>query len=424
MQADTGAAQPGGANANAIRFAHTPATATDDIIDYSTKEGKSIWKAATEPLSSELFDCTPDGLRYFLKRLQQRSWECGWENSILSIPTDPLDPLGETVEFIANYGTISMEQLRANARQYVTTQTRVAQDSTQLYTCLMNSLSTVGWSKVTLQEEEYTINSMKVGILLLKVIIRVSAIDTNATVMSIRSQLGNIDTYIATVNYDITKTNERVNTLLEALSTRGETTHDMLSNLFRAYRTVKDKQFLRYIEQKESDYEEGILELTPTKLMLLAENKFKTLKEKSQWQAPSEEEEKIIALEAEVKALRNKAYKPKNDSKGGNKRYNNKDSDNRKSKFKSTGDDGKHKWKTIPPKEGEPKTKIVDDTKWHFCEKHKRWTLHSTEQCKGHGIKKGEHGDKAKTKSPNPKLVRAQEATIHFAERDEDSDSE
>ena len=422
MQADTGAAQPGGANA--IRFAHTPATATDDIIDYSTKEGKSIWKAATEPLSSELFDCTPDGLRYFLKRLQQRSWECGWENSILSIPTDPLDPLGETVEFIANYGTISMEQLRANARQYVTTQTRVAQDSTQLYTCLMNSLSTVGWSKVTLQEEEYTINSMKVGILLLKVIIRVSAIDTNATVMSIRSQLGNIDTYIATVNYDITKTNERVNTLLEALSTRGETTHDMLSNLFRAYRTVKDKQFLRYIEQKESDYEEGILELTPTKLMLLAENKFKTLKEKSQWQAPSEEEEKIVALEAEVKALRNQT-KPRRDNKeGGNKGYNNHSKGKAKSKVKPKSGDKEFGWKSKAPKEGEPKTKTVGDTKWHFCEKHKRWTLHTTEECKGHGLKKGEHGDKGSTKPTNPKLVRAQEATLRFAERDGDSDSE
>ena len=421
MQADTGAAQPGGANA--IRFAHTPATATDDIIDYSTKEGKSIWKAATEPLSSELFDCTPDGLRYFLKRLQQRSWECGWENSILSIPTDPLDPLGETVEFIANYGTISMEQLRANARQYVTTQTRVAQDSTQLYTCLMNSLSTVGWSKVTLQEEEYTINSMKVGILLLKVIIRVSAIDTNATVMSIRSQLGNIDTYIATVNYDITKTNERVNTLLEALSTRGETTHDMLSNLFRAYRTVKDKQFLRYIEQKESDYEEGILELTPTKLMLLAENKFKTLKEKSQWQAPSEEEEKIVALEAEVKALRNQT-KPKRDNKGGNKGYNDYNKGKPKSNVKSKGGDKEFGWKSKAPKEGEPRTKTVGDTKWHFCEKHKRWTLHTTEECKGHGLKKGEHGDKGPSKPTNPKLVRAQEATLRFAERDEESDNE
>ena len=421
MQADTGAAQPGGANA--IRFAHTPATATDDIIDYSTKEGKSIWKAATEPLSSELFDCTPDGLRYFLKRLQQRSWECGWENSILSIPTDPLDPLGETVEFIANYGTISMEQLRANARQYVTTQTRVAQDSTQLYTCLMNSLSTVGWSKVTLQEEEYTINSMKVGILLLKVIIRVSAIDTNATVMSIRSQLGNINTYIATVNYDITKTNERVNTLLEALSTRGETTHDMLSNLFRAYRTVKDKQFLRYIEQKESDYEEGTLELTPTKLMLMAENKFKTLKEKSQWQAPSEEEEKIVALEAEVKALRNQT-KPKRDNKGGNKGYNDYNKGKPKSNVKSKGGNKEFGWKSKAPKEGEPRTKTVGDTKWHFCEKHKRWTLHTTEECKGHGLKKGEHGDKGPSKPTNPKLVRAQEATLRFAERDEESDNE
>ena len=423
MQEGARAAQQGEQGGANIRFAHTPATATDDIIDYSTKEGKSIWKSATEPLSAEKFDCTPDGLRYFLKRLQQRSWECGWENSILSIPVDPSEPLGDTVELIANYGTVTMEQLRENARTYVTTQTRVAQDSTQLYTCLMNSLSSVGWSKVTLQEDEYTIRGMKVGVLLLKVIIRVSAIDTNATVMSIRSQLANIDNYIATVNFDITKTNERVSALLEALSTRGETTHDMLSNLFRAYRTVKDKQFLRYIEQKESDYEEGTLELTPTKLMLMAENKFKTLKEKSQWQAPSEEEEKIVALEAEVKALRNQT-KPKRDNKGGNKGYNDYNKGKPKSNVKSKGGDKEFGWKSKAPKEGEPRTKTVGDTKWHFCEKHKRWTLHTTEECKGHELKKGEHGDKGPSKPTNPKLVRAQEATLRFAERDEESDNE
>mmetsp|Transcript_8639 Transcript_8639/g.17704 ORF Transcript_8639/g.17704 Transcript_8639/m.17704 type:complete len:97 (-) Transcript_8639:3298-3588(-) len=92
--------------------------------------------------------------------------------------------------------------------------------------------------------------------------------------------------------------------------------YNLLTNLFRAYKTVKDKEFLRYIKQKEqSDYEDGdIKDLTPQKLMSLAKNKYnKLLTDKGVWNAPSEEEEKIIALQTEVNALKGKGKQENKD---------------------------------------------------------------------------------------------------------------
>ena len=59
---------------------------------------------------------------------------------------------------------------------------RHAQDSAQLFHCLLASLSPEGLSKVTVWEQDYMVEDMGSGTLLLKVIIRESDINTNATV--------------------------------------------------------------------------------------------------------------------------------------------------------------------------------------------------------------------------------------------------
>ena len=46
------------------------------------------------------------------------------------------------------------------------------------------------------------------------------------------------------------------------------------------------------------------MDIKPTTLMSLADNKYKTLKIKRTWNAPSQEEEKILALKTEIKKLK------------------------------------------------------------------------------------------------------------------------
>jgi len=100
---------------------------------------------------------------------------------------------------------------------------------------------------------------------------------------------------MVSIDSDIIKFNDHVKELLQQLHARGGTTHDLLSNLFKAYKVVKDKEFTKYINDKKNEYDEG-KNILPSHLMLLAANKFKTMKQDDEWNAPSEELEQIMAL--------------------------------------------------------------------------------------------------------------------------------
>jgi len=52
------------------------------------------------------------------------------------------------------------------------------------------------------------------------------------------------------MSYDIIKFNEYVQDLMDSLTARGETTHDILANLFKAYKSVKDHDFTPYIKKR------------------------------------------------------------------------------------------------------------------------------------------------------------------------------
>jgi hypothetical protein len=78
-----------------------------DVIDYASKAGSSIWCAATLPLSEDLFDCIPEGLRDFLQLMSQRGNVMGWDSSVLFIPDDSANPVGPGKYFARNYGNIT-----------------------------------------------------------------------------------------------------------------------------------------------------------------------------------------------------------------------------------------------------------------------------------------------------------------------------
>ena len=118
----------------------------------------------------------------------------------------------------------------------------------------------------------------------------------------IRTKLSNLDRYVAAIGNDITRFNGYVKGLVQSLAARGERTEDLLSNLFKGYQAVADKNFLKYVNSKQEKYEEG-KRYTPDQLMQLADNKFRLLKEKGIWDTPSESKEKIMALEAKLAEL-------------------------------------------------------------------------------------------------------------------------
>jgi hypothetical protein len=194
--------------------------------------------------------------------------------------------------------------------------TRPAQDTHMLYNCIMNSLTKEGKNKILIWKEQYKLvarsdpnDAASEGVLpsgaaLLKVVIRESHLDTNATTNSIRVQLSSLDTYMPSVSSDITKFNSHVKLLITGLQARGEDTTDLLINLFKGYKAANDGTFVKYIEGKEEKFDDGE-DIEPNSLMKLADNKYKDLVVKGTWSAPTDDQKNILALESKVSKLVN-----------------------------------------------------------------------------------------------------------------------
>jgi hypothetical protein len=288
-----------------VAFALSPGVAIQDTVKFETTEGRKLYGHATYTLDKELYDCKPDGLYQFLQSLSNRSQEFRWDNEIggiINIPLDPHDVQSETKYLIDNYGMISLTEIKRFEESYIHKDIPPAQDAYMMYKCPMNSISKEGKNKILIWKQHYTIDKYLSGNLLLKIIIRESHLDTNAKTANIRKKLSSLDTYILAIGCDISCFNEYVCLLIDSLAARGETTEDLLTNLFKGYQAANDKVFVSYIGRKLEKHEEGET-ITSTQLMQLGDNMYKLLKESGQWNAPSIEEEKILALQTEVKKL-------------------------------------------------------------------------------------------------------------------------
>jgi hypothetical protein len=376
-------------------FALSPALVGGNaFIDYSTSEGQKLYSKATARLSEDtLYDCEPDTLEVMLKEVSTRAEEMGW-NDILDIPKDIMDfPNGEEINLIKQHGMLSLEQVQAHARAYVANESRAAQESIQLYHCLMNSLSQTGKSKIILREVDYqvTINNQKYssGTCLLKVIITESYIDTNATALHLRTELSNLDKYMSKVGNDVQKFNQHVKLTIDKLGTRGQTSEDLLANLFKGYMACPDNEFKDFVKAEKRKYQQEtsstLDKMTSRKLMDLAQIEYLNSIRAGTWNAPSPEQEEIIALRATVQDLQKKAAKAQ---KARSNKSNQSGQSNKNSSENKRSNRKKPSWMAKPPKPNEPKVKEVDGKTYHWCSKHKAWGKHTPEECQGKGIKK------------------------------------
>ena len=286
-------------------FALHHTDAIQGVIDLTTREGIKLYKNAMRSFyndPADYFNCEALGLHGFLKEVEGRASHFGWCDAILEIPNDIMNPLGGTKNLLTNYGELSIEHLCDWETTYLHGISRAAQDTAHLHLCLMNSLTQAGKDKVCLWSDQFILNGRESGILLLKIIIRESHLDTNATTNSIRTQLSNLDEYITTIGCDIIKFNEHVKHLLEQLNARGGETHNLLTNLFKAYGSIKDARFVDYVNEKLSRYEEGE-PMEADQLMTLTANKYKNMMIQNQWEAPSPHDATIQALKSKVEKL-------------------------------------------------------------------------------------------------------------------------
>jgi len=318
----------------------------------------------------------------------------GW-GDILDVPIDAAVAAGPTRSITTHYGQVTLDQVRAHATIYNGAQTRAAQNNLMLYTCLAASIMTEVKARAMIFHQDYHIGLNPIGVAFLKILIREAHIDTRVTVMHIRARLSALDTYILTIGCDITKFNAYVKDLIDSLTARGETMQDLLANLFKAYKAVTDCEFVTYIRKKEDQYEEGE-DIDTDLLMLQADNKFKTMFEAKTWNAPSPEEEKILALETQIHKLQKKKKKPRPE---GGKKGEDKKGKKKGKKEKKEG----AKWMKIPPADADKdKPKTIKGKQYFWCAKHARWAGHITSTCQGKGLDKD---PKANQPPPSPQTT-------------------
>ena len=174
---------------------------------------------------------------------------------------------------LTNHGELDLKDVLRFEKSYINSPSRAAQDTNMLYHCMIGSLSKLCRKKVVVWEDHNKIKVRPSGNLLLKIIICECFLGSNTTTTSIRNKLSSLEHFITTVRCNITKFNADVKLLLQGLESRGETMHDLLSNLFKCFVAASDNTFTNYIKRKQEEYEEGT-DIKPTALIILTDKKY------------------------------------------------------------------------------------------------------------------------------------------------------
>jgi len=285
---------------------------------------------------------------------------------------------------------------------YIQTPTRAAQDSLQMYMCLFSSLTEAAQNRITVWAPDYTVNGIKLGPLFLKVIIRESHADTNATTRKIRSKLMALDVHLASLNFDVTKLNSQVKIWVQQLQARGESTQDLFANLLQAYKTSPDADLVDYVKQKINDYDEGH-DLTADELMHMVGNKYVTRLGESDFEGGRKDRETLIALQAALQAELDDlkevvAQAGETTGSGGG---------SGKARTKRTIAD----WQKVKPTEADKAIrykKKVNGKDVLFCTKHGYWCAHLAKDCRTKGLTdQTESGARAQGDTAQQRLVQS-----------------
>jgi len=202
---------------------------------------------------------------------------------------------------------------------------------------------------------------------------------------------------------NIVEFNSYVKINVQELAAAGETTSDLLVNLFNGYREARDKPFRDFITRTEDDwlFRRIALANDGLALMELTSNYYQDHMKRGLWLRPDETQETILALKAlqqQQNTHRRNPTKP-----------------NRTDSKKPVDSNKPDKdWKIKPPRKGEPMKKTITIQGkayiYHWCPYHRKWTIHPPRDCllKKKEMNKGSKREKeADSETPTLKVMTA-----------------
>ena len=131
-----------------IWFALSPAAVDNKIIDYSTTEGMKLYSKAIVPLSIQ-FSLEASKLNSFLQLFRARADSANWW-PMLTFFQD-----GQIYNLVDHYGILKRDTIKIKGQSYTGRPSRDAQNSEQIYQCLLHSLTEAAQNKITVESKEY-----------------------------------------------------------------------------------------------------------------------------------------------------------------------------------------------------------------------------------------------------------------------------
>jgi hypothetical protein len=326
-------------------------------------------------------------LLVFLKKVEGKSYQYGWLN-LLSYTYQGNPPV--TKNLLQHYSEITMNEVKQKAMTYLGLSNRNDQDSDMMYNCLRKSINDSVFTKVAKETSKYRylINREFIfdGPSYLMTIIELTYINTKANIMAARDNLSSLTDFMESLpDSNIETFNEYVKEQLETLEAGGETTTELITNLFKGYLRAKDDTFREWVRIKKLEYNDGTYNINPNGIdfMNAAHKHYKDLLLAKEWMKMDEKQQSILALQMEIQEVKAQAAtaargKRKNDGNG-----------------KRAGSN-EWAWKKVPPRPGEPKTKKFRGKTYHWCNNHKMWCLHKPSECKLHSKSAKKEGKQSK----------------------------
>ena len=177
-----------------------------------------------------------------------------------------------------------MENVHNYIYPFIIAKGRESQEDNQLFTCLMGSLTKGACSTVTMRPEDYTFRDEFLGVLLLKVILLESLVETKSTTNLLQANLtAGLPAIMSHHGNNVKSFNKEIIEIQKRLSSYGKRPEEILSQLFSTYTSCETEgPFFQYMEQLENAYNNVHMAISgDTHLMKLAETKYEEMVEKS-----------------------------------------------------------------------------------------------------------------------------------------------
>jgi hypothetical protein len=334
----------------------------------------------------------------YTTELQAKSNKMGWGVGSQQI-TKFVNSVGNIINIIDQYGPIDIAVLQARCKSFCKLggpcfNQRVRQNNKMMAECIMPSLSVSARIRLLPFRGNFEFNSVVFALLLHKKVMALATIDSVATTKILCSNLREIPTYCATVKGNIELLHTYFDNNHSQIIARSSSVDDPIDVLSSAYAVVPCFEFRTYIKQKQDNCTDGSLKLTHKELILLATNKYNLLVQEGKWGTISPDEEKIIAMQAELTALKGQFTLTPNLKKAAGKKPGDKKNDgdkptppkgkkkNKKNTANKLQQKQDEKWrKTAPPKDGEPHAKSHNGRRFHWCKHHMARRNHLEKEC-------------------------------------------